>query len=102
MTSLAIILVLLGTVFLACLCFVQFNDYQSPLFNRAYRFHRDPLTGATNIDHLETLYNFELRYRAGAEELVELADALLPQISRRTDDRLTFNNVEGLAIVLRR
>jgi hypothetical protein len=57
---------------------------------------------SSNLAYLETRYNFEINYRMTRPELVTLADYLLPGIRRRTTDRIRYNNVEGLAIVIRR
>jgi len=74
---------------------------EEPVYDPCFRIPRRVTDGATNFDFLSTLYNPTLMFRMAPEELVPLADALLPGIARQTPQRDSYNNVEGLAIVLR-
>jgi hypothetical protein len=79
-----------------------FDVLQRPVVDPTLRIRRDPVTGLTNFQYLSTRYNPNLEFRMGPDDLVYMADSLLPQIQRTTYWRDSYTNVEGLAIVLRR
>jgi hypothetical protein len=52
-------------------------EYTVTRYDPTLRIARD-MTGQTNLPYLHTRYNTELMYRMAPDELVDLADHLLP------------------------
>lgn len=87
---------------IALLNLVITSEYRAHTYDPTLRFIRTN-SGLHTCDQPEARYNFDLRYRMNRQDLVLLADHRLPgNYERVTEHRDTYNNVEGLAIVLRR
>ena len=71
------------------------------VYDPTLRIDRNNL-GQDNVAYLQTRYNWQLAYRMEPEELIQLADYLLPGIERHTSERDRYNNLEAMAIVVRR
>jgi hypothetical protein len=85
----------------ACVLLLLGGGAPTPV-DATLRIHRDAFDGTTNFAYLSTRYNFEAQFRTDPETLIVMADALLPNIDRQSRSRDKYNNVEGLAIVIRR